>query len=435
MSHSPKNSPRKTDCGCGEYTDLSRRSFLNRGASLLALAAMPAWLPRVALAESHHGGRDVLVSIFLRGGWDGLTVCAPFGDRHYAGLRPSLAVAAPDASGNRRALDLDGFFGFAPAMEPLLDAYRAGDLLLVHACGLESSTRSHFDAMRFVEFGQGEAHGVGTGWLGRHLANTAPSFADAALRAVALSPGLPLTLAGAPAALPIPDLANFGLLGDPLSEAAREEAVREMYARAGEALSRSTSRTFETIDLLDRIDFEGYGPAAGAVYPESDFGRSLKSTAALIKAEIGVEAVAVDLGGWDTHDRQEPFEGYMARHMGDFSGSLAAFHADLEAATSARVTTVVMSEFGRNAAENGSGGTDHGHGGLMMVLSPGVRGGRVLGEWPGLAPQRLYEGQDLAITTDYRDVLSEILRERLDNSNPAAVFDDPAYRARALGIF
>ena len=420
--------------GCSEYSGLSRRNFLHLGAGLLTTAAMPAWLPRVALADSHHGGRDVIVSIFLRGGWDGLTVCAPFGDARYAELRPNLAVAPPDASGNRRSLDLDGFFGFAPAMEPLLEAYQAGDLLLVQACGLETSTRSHFDAMRLVEFGQGEAPAVGTGWLGRHLASTAPTLADAVLRAVALGPGLPMTLAGAPAALPIPDLANFGLLGDLKTASARGQALREMYAHANEAMSEATSSTFGTFDLLDRIDFEGYSPAASAVYPESDFGKSLKSTAALIKAEVGVEAIAVDFGGWDTHGRQEPFEGRMAGLMSDFSGALAAFRADLDVA-STRVTTVVMSEFGRNAAENGSGGTDHGHGGLMMVLSPGVHGGRVLGDWPGLAPHQLYEGQDLAITTDYRDVLSEILSERLGNANPAAVFDDPSYRARALGIF
>jgi uncharacterized protein (DUF1501 family) len=414
---------------------MSRRNFLGFGAGLVTAAALPSWLPRVVYAAQENSERDVMVSIFLRGGADGLTLCPPHGDASYYSLRPTLALAPPDSSGEGRALDLDGFFGLPPAMEPLLEAWQEGSLALVHACGLPNTSRSHFDAMHSMEVGQEQPPAsLFSGWLGRHLQATAPTMESALLRAVGIGFGLQRTLVGAPQSLPIADLANFGLAGDPSNAAERRGVIEAMYEALPGAFSQATQGTFDTIDLLKAIDFIGYQPTGGAVYPEGEFGASLASVAALIKAEVGVEAVAVDLGGWDTHDFQGPVDGGMAGLMNILAQGLAAFHLDLSSSEHSKVTTVAMSEFGRNAFENGSAGTDHGHGGLMLALGSAINGGQVLTDWPGLAPGQLYQEQDLAITIDYRDILSEILSKRLGNTDINAVFGDPSYTPVERGI-
>jgi len=424
------------DCkGCNEYRQLSRRQFLSRGAGLAAVAAVPAWLPRVVFADSESSSRDVIVSLFMRGGGDGLTLVPPFGESAYYDLRPSLAVPPPDAGSPNRALDLDGFFGLAPAMAPLMPAYDSGDLLVVHACGLDAGTRSHFDAMHFMEVGRGDPPAsLFSGWLGRHLATTAPSTAGAVLRAVGVGAGLQRSLIGAPKALPIQELNGFGLGGPGNTRDARQAALEEMYSVFKEPLKTSALDTFKAVDLLAKVGFANYQPSGGAVYPETDYGAALRSTAALIKAEAGVEAVAIDLDGWDTHDVQGPFAGFMADLMGEFAAGLAAFRKDLSSQGFDRVIVVAMSEFGRNAKENGSAGTDHGTGGTMFVLGSHVIGGQVLADWPGLAPEQLFERQDLKITIDYRDILSEILTKRAGNTGIGQVFNDPSYHSRDHGI-
>ena len=424
------------DCkGCDEYRRLDRRQFLGRGAGLAALAMAPAWLPKVVFADSDSSSRDVIVSLFMRGGGDGLTLVAPFGESAYYDLRPSLAVQPPDASSPNKAIDLDGFFGFPPAMSPLVGAYQAGDLLIAHACGLDAGTRSHFEAMHFMEVGRGDPPtSLVTGWLGRHLAATAPTTADAALRALGIGAGLQRTLIGAPRSLPILAPEAFGLAGRPATRARRQQALEEMYSVYSEPLRTSARDTFRAVDLLKRIGFNGYQPAGGARYPDTDYGNALKSTAALIKADVGVEAVAIDLDGWDTHDVQGPFAGFMAGLMEEFAQGLAAFHRDVIGQGRRNVVVVAMSEFGRNARENGSAGTDHGTGGAMFVLGGHIRGGRVLSDWPGLEREQLFEGQDLEITTDYRDLLSEILIKRAGNTDIRQVFSDPSYNRRDHGI-
>lgn len=425
---------KKDDQGCREYHQISRRGFLGWTGGVLSAMAVPAWLPRVVMAESENSSRDVIVSLFLRGGADGLTLCVPHGDDAYYGLRPTLAVPRPDSGSPLKATDLDGFFGLPPAMAPLLGAYQAGDLAVVHACGMPETSRSHFDAMHFMESGQLNPGNLATGWLGRHLQNTAPTQNEGLLRAVGIGFGLPRTLVGAPQALPIDDLANFDLKGDPDTAVQRRAAMEEMYASVPGALGESARNTFRTVDLLKQIDFVNYQPSGGAVYPEGEIGESLRSTAALIKAQLGVEAIGIDLGGWDTHDFQGPLEGDMAGLMGMLAQGLAAFHQDLDAASVNNYVLVAMSEFGRNAFENGSLGTDHGHGGVMMALGGHIQGGQVINQWPGLAASQLYEEQDLAITTDYRDILSEILTKRLDNADIEAVFGDPSYTPVERGI-
>jgi uncharacterized protein (DUF1501 family) len=421
--------------GCDEYDLLTRRSFVGLSAGLVASAVTPSWLPRVVYAEGENSSRDVLVSLFLRGGGDALTLCVPFTEARYYSMRPGLAIPPPDSTEPGRAIDLDGTFGLPPTMAPLLDAYQDGNLLIVHACGLQHSTRSHFEAMHFMEVGMDSPPAeLYTGWLGRHLQVTAPTLQDGVLRAVGIGTGLPRTLVGGPQTIPVRDLADFDLEGPETSRAARRNALQVMYTKIADPLKTTAESTFKTIDLLKTIDFAGYLPAGGAVYPEDELGYALESTAALIKAEVGAEAIAIDLGGWDTHDSQGPVDGHMAALMGSLAAGLGAFHKDLFADDFTNVVLVAMSEFGRNAFENASGGTDHGHGGVMLALGGGIAGGRVLAEWPGLEPEQLYEGQDLEITIDYRDILTEIITRRLGNPDFRSVFNDSEYEPTTWGV-
>ena len=273
-----------------------------------------------------------------------------------------------------------------------------------------------------------------TGWLGRHLQVTAPTVADGAVRAIGIGAGLQRTLVGGPKALPAQDLADFGFEGRRGSRNERQAVLEEVYAAAGDPLQTTADNTFKTIDLLKRIGFRSYQPSGGAAYPDDEFGYGLKSAAALIKADVGVEAVAIDLGGWDTHDTQGPTDGHMHYLMQSLAGALAAFHKDLFSGNRRNVVVVAMSEFGRNAFENGSAGTDHGTAGLMLVLGGNINGGRVITEWPGLERQQLFEGQDLEITIDYRDVLSEILTERAANPDIKRVFTEAGFQPRVHGV-
>lgn len=423
-----------TKSGCSEYLQISRRRFLRWGAAAAAAAAVPAWLPRVALAETEDSARDVLISIFLRGGADGLSIVPPYAESAYHDLRPTLGIAAP-GGGPGSALDLDGFFGFNPALEPLLDAYREGDLAVIHAAGLTDGTRSHFNAMYFTEVGQpAPPASLFTGWIGRHLQSTAPTVAGGALRAVGLGYGLQRSLVGGPFTVPVRDLADVGFAGDPDTVAERRQALLAMYNAVPDPTRAAAQSTLRTVDLLERIDFASYEPAGGAAYPDDDFGYALKSTAALILADVGVEAAAVDYGGWDTHEFQGPVDGEMAAHLSSLARGLAAFHRDLFSRGRRNVIVVVQSEFGRNAFENASQGTDHGHGGVMLVLGGHVHGGRVITRWPGLAAEQLYEEQDLQITIDYRDVLTEILAKRLGNADFRSVFPDLRYTPVEHGV-
>jgi uncharacterized protein (DUF1501 family) len=255
---------------------------------------------------------------------------------------------------------------------------------------------------------------------------------SAPLRALGLSSGLAKQLVGAPKTLPIPDPANFAIGGATATRVERAAWLLTDYMPGAEPVRSAALDALNTIELLRIIDFAGYRPASGAVYPNTGFGRGMRSTAALIKADIGVEAVQLNLSGWDTHANQDPLAGSMFRLMQDLAGSLGAFHADVIASGLAQnVTLVVMSEFGRNVRQNGSFGTDHGRGNCMFVMGRNITGGRVLlNSWPGLARENLENGQDLKVTLDHRDILAEVVRNRLGNANVAVVFPDyvPTFR-------
>jgi uncharacterized protein (DUF1501 family) len=425
-----------TDCNaCAEYNDLSRRDFLARSTAAAIVAATPAWLPQVTYAQTEDTTRDVIVSLFLRGGADGLSMVVPYGESAYYTARPTIAVPRPDDASPNRALDLNGFFGLPPAMASLLPAYRAGQLLIIHATGSTDPTRSHFDAQAFMEIGVPGQREVETGWLGRHLATKPPMKPNAALRALAFNYGLPLMLAGGPDTLPIPDPGNFGLAGTSSTRTQRLNWLATAFASQPDPFKTSAINTQRTITQLSAIGISSYQPAGGAVYPTSSFGNALRSTAALIRADVGVEAVHIDIGGWDTHSAQSPLTGSMAGTMRTLADAIAAFHADMVGASRlGRLTLVAMSEFGRNVRENGSQGTDHGHGNVMFVLGGSAVGGQVMTAWPGLSAGQLYQQQDLQVTIDYRDILAEIVSRRLGNTQLDVVFPGfvPTFRGAVV---
>jgi len=428
--------PAATGChGCDEFQRLSRRGFLMGAGALAAAAAWPAWLPRVVLARDHNSNqRDVVVSIFLRGGADGLTICPPWGDPAYYAARPTIAIPRPDSTAPHRAINLDGFFGLAPALAPLMPAWNNNHLLVVHACGSTIATRSHFAGQFNVESARGSDGAISTGWLGRHLAAAAPSVPNPLLRGAGVSlAGLQDALVGGPQTLPVPrDLSTFGINGS-LNDPVVINLLSQMFNNTVEPMRSSALDTISTVNLLRNVNFNGYSPAAGVVYPPGQFAQSLKHIAALIKAQVGVESVAIDSGsGWDTHALQGPHDGEMASLMSGLAAALAAFYADMTSGNAPGVTVVVMTEFGRSLPENGSRGTDHGYAGTMLVLGHCIQGGRVLTDWPGLAPHQLHDARDLKVTTDYRDILAEILALRLGATNLGAVF--PGYTPSFKGV-
>ncbi len=409
----------------------SRRQFLHSAAPLTGALAWPAWLPRLAFAPAQAAPRgDTLLVVFLRGAADVLNMVVPHGEAAYYAARPTLGLPRPDdtrAASGKRVLDLDGFFGLHPALGGLLPAWQAGHLAIVHACGAPDESRSHFRAMELMERGVADERGPASGWIGRHLASVAtPSDRPNPLRAIGFGPVAPRSLTGAVPATALRSITDFHLGGDKLAAARLQAALGALYGGA-DPLSVVGAETLALLQTVEQLDPEHYTPRPEARYPAGEFGLALRQTALLIKAEVGLEVAAVDLGGWDTHFAQGGSDGLMAGLLRDLADGLAAFHADLVDYLG-RVTVVVMSEFGRRLSENASLGTDHGHGSALFLLGGNVVGGRVHGRWPGLAAEQLVGPGDLAVTTDYRDVLAEVCARRLNNAAFDQIFPDYAVR-------
>ncbi len=423
---------------CQEYETVSRRTFLSRGAQSAAalmfgnkIVALPTWMPRISLADPHVGpAGDTLVCVFLRGGADGLNMVVPHGDEEYYAHRPIIGIPRPDDNGasDGRTVDLDGFFGLHPALAPLHAIYAAGDMTFIHATGSPDESRSHFEAMDLMERGATE-NGDYTGWLARHLA-TLDSGNSSSLRAVGIGDMLPASLTGAVSSTALQSIADYHLAGRPDRVGQMSTLLQSLYEQNQDMLTAVAQQTFASIDVLGRIDTAGYVPN-GRAYQENEFGQAMRMVAQLIKADVGVEVACVDLGGWDTHVGQGGTIGTMASQLAELAEGLAAFYEDLQARMG-NVTVVVMSEFGRRLQENGGLGTDHGHGSMMMVLGGGIDGGQVFANWPGLHDEQLVGPGDLAVTTDYRDVLGEIIQKRLNNPLLPDIF--PGYRVNPLGL-
>ena len=396
-----------------------------------AAPGWPAWMPRLAFRPPTAGPRgDVLLVVFLRGAADFLNVVVPHGETAYYRMRPTLAIPRPDdkqAGAAERAVDLDGFFGLHPALAPLMPAWQAGHWAIVHACGAPDESRSHFQAMELMERGLTDLHGPASGWISRHLASY-DTGNHSPLRAVGIGEQVQRSLRGVVPASALQSIADYHLGGDPTSTARLQAALASLYG-GDDPLSQVGRETLSVLDTLSRLEAGGYSPRPEAIYPESDFGMGLRQVAALIRADVGLEAAAIDVGGWDTHFGQGGSEGLMAGLLADLGQGLAALHADLVDRID-DLTVVVMTEFGRRAVENASLGTDHGHGGAMFLLGGGVEGGRVHALWPGLEDGQLFGPGDLAVTIDYRDVLAEICRLRLNSPSLDAIFPDyaPVFR-------
>jgi uncharacterized protein (DUF1501 family) len=404
----------------------SRRIFLRNSAlAMVGIGSAPLWLQRAALAQNAPGQRKkVLVGIFQRGAADGLNIVIPHGESRYYDLRPGISIPRPCASRTGESVvDLDGFFGLHPSLAPLKPLWDQQQLAIVHAAGSPDPTRSHFDAQDYMESGTPGLKATTDGWMNRALAplqgKTSP------VRAVSLGPTLPRSMRGRNSAVAVDTLSNFTV-----RDTAAAKTLQSMYAGTRDQIVGGTGReTFEAVALLQSIQKAPYQPAAGANYPRGRFGDSLRQIAQLIKSDVGVEVAFADLGGWDHHVNEvgpKPSVGILANRLEEFGGALAAFHQDLGDRIE-DVVVVTMSEFGRTAKENGNRGTDHGHANTMFVLGGPVKGGKVYGAWPGLAPEQLYEERDLAVTTDFRDVLSEAVYQHLGNHSLKSVF--PGYSA------
>ena len=435
----------------------SRRVFLKSGALALASIGLmpgigPNFLRGTAFAADEArntrkaGGKKVLVCIFLRGAVDGLSVVVPHGDADYYNLRSvennGIALAR---TGKNGVIDLDGTFGLNPALAALKPLYDAGHLAPIQAVGSPNATRSHFDAQDYMESAVPGDKSINSGWLARVSAQC-PEDTDKGkqIQTVSMTARLPRSLDGDADALAIADLATFGvgrglggskraasmMAGGSGNGAGNGGGFEALYDGAvGDVLHGTGQETFEAIKILSSLDPGKYAPDGKANYGRSALGQSLKQIAQLIKADVGTEIAFAETGGWDTHANQGGASGQLARRLGDVGEALAAFWADM-GDRMADVTVLTMSEFGRTARQNGNGGTDHGHGTCFLALGGAVAGGKVLGQWPGLAPDKLYENRDLAVTTDFRSVFAEVADKHLGIADVRAVFPGFAANAR-----
>jgi uncharacterized protein (DUF1501 family) len=408
---------------------LTRRIFLkSSGLAFVSFGAVPRALLRTVYAAEPAKRKKSFVVVFQRGACDGLNTVVPYGDGSYHSLRPTIGIPAPKGGGRDSALDLDGYFGFHPALEALLPLYKEGALAPVHAVGSPDNTRSHFDAQDFMESGTPGVKSTDDGWMNRFLVSEPAPQANP-FRGVAMTPTLPRSLQGKAPALAIANIRDF--LIRPAAGQAVAKGFEEMYAGAvHDVLHGTGEETFEAIDFLKKADPAQYTPAPGVTYPQGRYGESLKQIAQLLKADVGVEVAFTDVGGWDHHAGEGGVQGQLSQRLRELSNGLSAFHQDLGPRMQ-DVVLLTMTEFGRTARENGNRGTDHGHASVSFIMGGAVRGGKVLGKFPGLAPDRLYEGRDLALTTDFRDLVSEVLVRHMGVKDLRTVFpgfrQDPAH--------
>ena len=405
----------------------SRRVFVKNGAfALVSLGFAPSFLARTAFAAGATARSKRLVAIFQRGAVDGLSVIVPFGDKEYYRARPTIAIGRPGPASDA-AVDLDGFFGLNPRLQPLKQFWDARQLAIVHACGSPDNTRSHFDAQDYMETATPGVKSTSDGWLNRYLQVRRLEEATP-FRAVALTQQLPRMLQGTAPALAVSQLGQFGIRGGQGSDMVAASFEAQFAAAADRVLHNTGREAFDAIKMLKGVNPAGYRPERGADYPRTAFGQALQQIAQLSKADVGLEVAFADVGGWDTHVNQGSAQGQLATRLDDFSRGLAALATDLGDRMEDTVI-LTMSEFGRAVSENGNRGTDHGHGNAMIAIGGGIHGGRVYGKWPGLATTQRYEGRDVAVTTDFRDVFGEIVVRHLGVSDTRSIF--PGYAINA----
>jgi len=409
---------------------ITRRVFLRNSAlAVVGTAAVPSFLTRAAFGAVEGTRNKRLVVIFQRGAADGLNIVVPYAESQYYSMRPGINIP------RKSVIDLDGFFGLHPSLAAFQPLWQQRHLAIVHAAGSPDQTRSHFDAQDFMETGTPGVKITEDGWLNRTLRNLPAE--QSAFRAIALGPSLPRILSGTEPAVAMNNINDFSVGGKSPKPSLAATAFEAMYDHSSDSVLHGTGEeTFDAVKMLKSADPGKYTSAAGANYPRGRFGESLRQLAQLIKANLGVQVAFADIGGWDHHVNEGSTEGQLANVLSDFSQSLAAFWIDLGDLAEDTVV-VTMSEFGRTARENGNRGTDHGHANVMFVLGGPVRGGKVYGRWPGLDQSQLYEGRDLALTTDFRQVIGEAVARHMGNKNLPSVFpgfdNQPAKFLRFLG--
>lgn len=402
---------------------LPRRQFL-QGCSAAIAAMAGARLTNLAFAKQNDQ-TDTLVVVFLRGGWDALNVVPPIGgdDRgFYEKARPDIKITD--------LLQLNDQFGLHPSLNPLYDLYQAGKMGVVHAVGLNHDTRSHFDAQEYIELGTPGSKSITSGWITRHLQQTGAS----SILPVVATNNSPTSLLNFVPTVNLNDPSDFSQWGNDLVTS-QQNALHQMY-QGDSILHRAGARTLEALNIVSPLVEKDYQPSNGAVYNDDELGQQLKTIAQMIKLDAGLKVAAVDFGGWDTHEYETDGNGgYIADLLNQLATGLSNFYLDLDSGYTDRLSVVVISEFGRRLVQNESQGTDHGHGSVMLALGGNVNGGQVYGQWPGLHNDQLYDHADLAITTDYRQILGELLSTRLGNSNIEAVFPGFSGNYNPLGLF
>jgi uncharacterized protein (DUF1501 family) len=421
---------------------MQRRVFVKSGAlALVTMGLSPRFLRRTTFGMELPGAAKgkTLICLFQRGAADALNVVVPHGEASYYSLRPRIAIPRPSArlGGGEAAIDLNGFFGLHPSLQPLKSLWDRGLLAPIHAVGSPSTTRSHFDAQDYMESGTPDVKSTPDGWLNRYLATkgtceecaSRDSVRPSPFQAVAMTDQTPRILEGSAPAVAMTSLEAFTVRAGGTSA----EQIEALYRTgSSDVVHASGVEMFDAVKMLRAANPQRYRPENGADYPRSQFGQRLREIAQLIKANVGMEIAFADVGGWDTHVNQGAATGQLANRLSDFAQSIAALVTDLGDRME-NVVILTMSEFGRMARENGNGGTDHGHAGAMFAIGGPVKGGKVHGRWPGLAPEQLYEGRDLALTTDFRAVFSEIASKHLGAAKLDAVF--PGYSPHAqLGV-
>src|SRR6267143_3578854 len=410
---------------------MNRRFFITSGGVALAsfglLNTAPSFLQRTVFAQTRErltgGRRKTLIAIFQRGAVDGLNMVVPYGERAYYDLRPTIAIPKPQTGNADAAIDLDGFFGLHPSLQPFKPLWDSKRLAIIEAAGSPDNTRSHFDAQDYMESATPGVKSTPDGWLNRFLQSKADPE-NSLFRAVSMTQNMPRVLQGKANALAISNLADFTIRAGQNS-AAVQGGFEAIYDQTfNDALGGTGKETFAAVNYLKKVNPSQYKAENGAEYPRTPFGNSLLQIAQLIKAGVGLEVAFTDIGGWDTHVNEGNQQGQLSNLLRQFSSAIAALYTDLGQRMD-DVVVLTMSEFGRTAKENGNRGTDHGHANAMFVVGNSVRGGKVYGDWPGLKSDQLYEGRDLALTTDFRDVFGEIATKHLGTTNLKTIF--PGY--------